>query len=104
MVEAGRWECHVLFRSSTVSHDDAHQGQDADGQGYVALLTQKLSSISMLPTKYVLFLTQITRIKERVEEKEGIPPAQQRLIFGGKQMYVALLTQERRKDGQGLRY
>jgi len=30
----------------------------------------------------------VTRIKERVEEKEGIPPAQQRLIYGGKQMYV----------------
>jgi len=34
---------------------------------------------------------QVSRIKERVEEKEGIPPAQQRLIFGGKQMQVFLL-------------
>jgi len=29
---------------------------------------------------------QVSRIKERVEEKEGIPPQQQRLIYGGKQM------------------
>ena len=29
---------------------------------------------------------KIARIKERVEEKEGIPPVQQRLIYGGKQM------------------
>lgn len=33
---------------------------------------------------------QVQQIKEKVEEKEGIPPVQQRLIFGGKQMYVLI--------------
>jgi len=31
---------------------------------------------------------RVSQIKEKVEEKEGIPPAQQRLIYGGKQMCV----------------
>lgn len=33
---------------------------------------------------------QTTKIKEQLEEKEGIPPAQQRLIFLGKAMCVTL--------------
>lgn len=31
---------------------------------------------------------KVSRIKELLEEKEGIPPSQQRLIYQGKQMYV----------------
>jgi len=46
----------------------------------VKTLTGKEIEIDIEPTD------SIERIKERVEEKEGIPPVQQRLIFGGKQM------------------
>ena len=46
----------------------------------VKTLTGKEIDIDIEPTDHV------ERIKERVEEKEGIPPPQQRLIFSGKQM------------------
>ncbi|EGG23206.1 neddylin [Cavenderia fasciculata] len=46
----------------------------------VKTLTGKEIEIDIDPTD------KIQRIKERVEEKEGIPPSQQRLIFSGKQM------------------
>ena len=50
--------------------------------------------ISRTPRKYCTTLIEIDiesgdtieRIKERVEEREGIPPIQQRLIFSGRQM------------------
>jgi len=46
----------------------------------VKTLTGKEIEIDIEPTD------KVERIKERVEEKEGIPPPQQRLIFSGKQM------------------
>ncbi|ERM99023.1 hypothetical protein AMTR_s00101p00053450 [Amborella trichopoda] len=46
----------------------------------VKTLTGKEVEIDIEPTD------TIERIKQRVEEKEGIPPVQQRLIYGGKQM------------------
>lgn len=45
---------------------------------------------------------QVSRIKERVEEKEGIPPVQQRLIFGGKQMYVSSCHPSWRSEGDSV--
>eukprot|EP00727_Mastigamoeba_balamuthi_P013750 m51a1_g8999 putative nedd8 precursor (78) ;mRNA; r:103066-103480 len=46
----------------------------------VKTLTGKEIELDIEPTD------KIERIKERVAEKEGIPPPQQRLIFSGKQM------------------
>jgi hypothetical protein len=40
---------------------------------------------------------QVERIKERVEEKEGIPPPQQRLIFSGKHVFYLLLSSKIKK-------
>ncbi|KAK2635621.1 hypothetical protein Ddye_030413 [Dipteronia dyeriana] len=48
----------------------------------VNTLTGKEIEINIEPTD------SIERIKEKVEEKEGIPPMQQRLIYGGKQLTV----------------
>ncbi|VDL62650.1 unnamed protein product [Hymenolepis diminuta] len=42
---------------------------------------------------------KIERIKERIEEKEGIPPPQQRLIFSGKQMNDEKTVQEYKIQG-----
>uniref|UniRef100_A0A3B3DH66 Ubiquitin-like protein NEDD8 n=1 Tax=Oryzias melastigma TaxID=30732 RepID=A0A3B3DH66_ORYME len=51
----------------------------------VKTLTGKEIEIDIEPTDKVN-KTKYNRIKERVEEKEGIPPQQQRLIYSGKQM------------------
>merc|ERR1711994_645283 len=42
---------------------------------------------------------KVERIKERVEEKEGIPPPQQRLIFSGKQMNDEKTAQDYKVQG-----
>ncbi|XP_047393766.1 NEDD8 isoform X1 [Sciurus carolinensis] len=54
----------------------------------VKTLTGKEIEIDIEPTDKPLTTCplKVERIKERVEEKEGIPPQQQRLIYSGKQM------------------
>lgn len=59
----------------------------------VKTLTGKEIEIDIEPSDTV------ERIKERVEEKEGIPPVQQRLIFAGKQMNDDKLAKEYHIEG-----
>ncbi|KAI1093475.1 ubiquitin-related domain-containing protein [Rostrohypoxylon terebratum] len=49
----------------------------------VRTLTGKLISLDVEPT------SKIEDVKKKVEEKEGITPDQQRLIYGGKQLFVS---------------
>merc|ERR1712226_1542549 len=59
----------------------------------VKTLTGKEIEIDIEPTDLIV------RIKERVEEKEGIPPMQQRLIFSGKQMTDEKTAQDYKVTG-----
>ncbi|KAI0102336.1 hypothetical protein F4776DRAFT_648791 [Hypoxylon sp. NC0597] len=54
----------------------------------VRTLTGKLISLDVEPT------SKIEDVKKKVEEKEGITPDQQRLIYGGKQLQDQLTMQD----------
>lgn len=58
----------------------------------VKTLTGKITEIDIEPNDTIM------RIKERVEEKEGVPPPQQRLIFGGK-----ALSDEQTAESYGIK-
>ena len=59
---------------------DVARAEQGEPEPLTCPLTGKEIEIDIEPTD------KVERIKERVEEKEGIPPPQQRLIFSGKQM------------------
>ena len=69
----------LCFRNKTKNQDQKHN-QIPKMLIKVKTLTGKEIEINIEADD------QVRRIKEKVEEKEGIPPAQQRLIFSGKQM------------------
>ncbi|KAM0745627.1 ubiquitin [Meredithblackwellia eburnea MCA 4105] len=59
----------------------------------IKTLTGKEIELDIEPT----FTTN--QIKAKLEEKEGIPPAQQRLIFGGKAMPDEKTAEELKVEG-----
>lgn len=99
----GDWDWHWTHRQGNTHHLFMPISLHVHLFGYADELSPLLScslhssvlSTSMvsplLPTTsspWLLVPLKVERIKERVEEKEGIPPQQQRLIYSGKQMWV----------------
>ena len=76
----------MIYRTIVHRSDTEHRSFQSSRQSRfkmlikVKTLTGKEIEIDIEPTD------KVERIKERVEEKEGIPPPQQRLIYSGKQM------------------
>jgi hypothetical protein len=71
----------LLWAESLIS---GHQTLDPD---WIRIRIPDLVCRFFLALKLVS-VPQVERIKERVEEKEGIPPPQQRLIFSGKHVFA----------------
>ncbi|KAL4918145.1 ubiquitin family-domain-containing protein [Aspergillus aurantiobrunneus] len=87
----------MLIKVRTLTGKEIELDIEADYKVYIELFADLLRRY--LRCRMLIYLRQVSRIKERVEEKEGIPPVQQRLIYGGKQMADDKTAQDYNLEG-----